>query len=220
MRRKVGASSHEPGLAYAAPPGKRSSVDDVRMPEDHRSSDRRRRRRAMAASRSPRPPSRARVRRLACELSRREPRGEVRVQPAKRADRQRVAQHAPEQAIALVFARAEPVAVLDARAPTADAPGPRSEAIVDAGVFAQDVAAPAVVVAGDHRHGHAGVDDVGERRERTKAAARDHRPPLEPELEQVAVDDERRRVRRHVPKKRDDGVARRRRARSRGVRPR
>ncbi len=105
------------------------------------------------------------------------------MQPAKRSNRETVAQHVAEQAISLVFARPEPVAMLDARAPAGDVANPWAEPVVDANVLAQHVAAPTVMVAGDHRDGNAGVDDVRERGERSKTAAGNHRPPLEPELE-------------------------------------
>jgi acyl-CoA thioester hydrolase len=135
---------------------------------------------------------------------RRERRGEVRVQPAKGADGESVAQHAPQHAVTLVFDWSKSVAVLDMRAPSGGAIDDRTESVVDPDVVAQHLATPAVMVAGDHRYGNARVDDVGERRERAEAPTRDHRSPLEPELEQITVDDERSAARRDMPEERHD----------------
>src|SRR5690349_3677159 len=115
-------------------------------------------------------------------------------------------QHGSKRAIALVLFRPEPVAMLDVHAPPADVADPRTELVVDADVFAQDFAAPAIVIAGDHQHRHAGVYYVGERGECSKAATWEHRAPLEPELEEVAVDHDRARRLCGVAQKGDDGL--------------
>jgi len=99
---------------------------------------------------------------------------------------------------------AQSVAVFDVRVPRTDLTEPRPKAIVDADVATKHVTAPTVVIAGDHHDLHAGVDDVGKGGESSKSAARDDRTPLEPELEEVAVDDERAAVRRDVSQERDD----------------
>ena len=112
------------------------------------------------------------------------------MQPSKRSNRQPIAQQTAEHSIALVFAGPQPIAMFDAHAPTGDVADPRPKTIVDAGVVAQDLAAPAIVIAGDHQHGHAGVVQIRERGQRTKALSRDHRTPLEPELEQISIHDE------------------------------
>ena len=67
---------------------------------------------------SPRPPSRAEYVRLACELSGRQSRREVRMQPAEGPNRQRVSEQASQQTISPVLVGTQPVAVLDVRAPT------------------------------------------------------------------------------------------------------
>jgi len=135
---------------------------------------------------------------------RRELRREIGVQPAKRTNGHPVAQHASQRSIATVFHRAQSVAVLDVRMPTADVIDQRTEQVVDADVFAQDIPAPAVVVSRDQPDGNAGIDHVCERSQRAKSAAGNHRVPLEPKLEQIAVDHERCRAGRHVTKKRHD----------------
>jgi acyl-CoA thioester hydrolase len=128
------------------------------------------------------------------------------MQPTKRANCERVSEQPTQHAIAFVFSRAESVAMLDARMPPGDVAEPRAKPVVDADVFAQHLATPTVMVAGDHHHGHAGVGDVRERGDRSKAAPGNDRAPLEPELEQIPVDDERSGMRRHMTKKRDDGT--------------
>src|SRR5206468_606583 len=61
----------------------------------------------------------------------------------------------------------------------------------DAQVVDEKVAAPAVVVAAHERDGHAAGAQGVELRDRAEVTARDHRAILEPEVEQVAVDEER-----------------------------
>ena len=136
----------------------------------------------------------------------RQRRCEVRMQPAKRANRQWVSEYASNEAISFVFARSQPIAVLDVNHPASDLSSPWAKAIVDAHVFTKDLSAPTVVVAGDHDDFHPGVDDVGQRGQRSKSDTRNDRPPLEPEFEQIAVDDERLSVGRNMSQERDDGT--------------
>ena len=58
----------------------------------------------------------------------------------------------------------------------------------------QHVAAPAVVVAGHPEHWNAAVHEAREFAQHTHAGTRHHVAPLEPEVEQVAVDDHRPRI--------------------------
>ena len=113
-------------------------------------------------------------------------------------------EHASKHAVSLVFARTQAVAMLDARVPSSDLAKPWAESVVDADVFAQHVAAPAIVIAGDHHHRDTRIGNVGERRNGPKPSARNHRAPLEPELEQIAVDHQRAGMRGRMTKKRDD----------------
>jgi len=61
----------------------------------------------------------------------------------------------------------------------------------DPQVVNEKVAAPAVVVAAHERDGHAAGPQGLQLRDRAEVAARDYRAVLEPEIEQVAVDEER-----------------------------
>ena len=136
----------------------------------------------------------------------RERSGQIRVNPAKRPNRERIAEHVPQSAIALVLGRAQSVAVFDVRAPTTDFALPWAEDVIHADVSAKDLTTPAIVVAGDHEHRNAGVDDVGECGKRPEAAPWDDGLPLEPEFEQIAIDDQRFSGSRNVPKERHDGT--------------
>ena len=131
----------------------------------------------------------ARVRALRCET-----RTEIRMQPAKGAYRPRCAQHPTQYAVAAIFTRPQAVSVLDARLPSRNRTLPRPDVIVDADVASQHVAAPTIVIAGDHENVGPGFAKLGERRQDAEARSRDHRAPFEPELEQIAIDDERARV--------------------------
>jgi acyl-CoA thioester hydrolase len=128
---------------------------------------------------------------------------EIRMEPTKRAYRQRMPEQPTQHPIPFVLARAKSVAVLDARVPSSDVAEPRAESVIDTDVLSQYVATPAIVIARDHRHGHTRVRDVGECGDGSKATTRNHGAPLEPELEQIAVDHQRSGMRRHMTKKRD-----------------
>src|SRR3989441_2624518 len=61
----------------------------------------------------------------------------------------------------------------------------------DAQIVDEEVAAPAVVVAAHERDRHAARPQGVELRDGAEVTARDHRAVFEPEIEQVAVDEER-----------------------------
>jgi len=75
--------------------------------------------------------------------------------------------------------------------PRADAVAPRLEGVHRAGLGRQGLSAPAIVIATDPQHVDPGIAKVGQRRQHPKARARHRMPPREPEVEQVAHDDER-----------------------------
>ena len=60
------------------------------------------------------------------------------------------------------------------------------------------------MIPGDHEHGRSGVRERGERAEHAHVAARHHGAPLEPEVEEVAVDHDGAGVRSREIQKRDD----------------
>jgi len=81
--------------------------------------------------------------------------------------------------------------MLDAAAPAGELSFPDPNVIFDPHVSAQDIAAPAVVIPRNHQHRRSRLAQVSERGEHPKARARDNRSPLEPKLEEIAIDDER-----------------------------
>ena len=131
----------------------------------------------------------------------REARREIRMQHAVRANRQRVAQHPTEHAVAAIFHGPQPVTMLDPRAPSAQDVRQRTELKVQTR-FAQHVAAPAVVIASDHRHRHTGIAQIHQRGEDAHAAARNDALPLEPEFEEIPVDEQGSGAARQRPQKR------------------
>jgi hypothetical protein len=102
-----------------------------------------------------------------------------------------MANHSAKAAILSIFDFTQPVPVFDHGLPTGELSSPRADVIVDADVTAEHVTAPTVVIARDPQDGDAGVHEIRDRREDSKRWSRDDRTPLEPELEEVAVDDER-----------------------------
>ena len=106
--------------------------------------------------------------------------------------------------VTAILAVAQPIAVLDPHSPAGNRSFPRADDIADADVFAQHVAAPAVVVPGDPKDIHARIFEIGECRERAEAAARNHGLPLEPEVEEIAIDDQRPRLSSQSAQKRHE----------------
>src|SRR5215831_6455061 len=79
------------------------------------------------------------VRPACVRAARRERRGEIGVQPSKRANGETVAQHVTKRTIASIFARSEPIPVLDASTPAGDIARPGAEPIVDANVASENL---------------------------------------------------------------------------------
>ena len=94
--------------------------------------------------------------------------------------------------------------VLDSHLPSGNRSFPRPHDVVDSHIVAQDLTAPAIVVAGDPQDLHSRVFQVGQRGERAKAASRNHRFPLEPEVEEIAIYDERSRFARQPAQERHE----------------
>src|SRR5690606_13185554 len=108
-------------------------------------------------------------------------------------DRDRRADDRLEHAVAEI-AGAEPVAVRDERGPARErgAEGPVVE--FDAHLLAQEPATPSVVVAAREGDRHTRFDQLGERGEDAEMLARNDCRVLEPEIEEVARDQEGARV--------------------------
>ena len=115
----------------------------------------------------------------------------VRMQRTKRADRESVSHDRPHHPVSSIFLLAKPVAVLDARVPSGEIPGPGADVILDADIVPQDLVPPAVMISGDPENRKARVAEIGECSKRAEAAAGNHRFPFEPEIEEIAVDHER-----------------------------
>ena len=105
--------------------------------------------------------------------------------------RQPIAHDGPNHTVATVFAIAQPVAVLDSHLPSGDRSFPRPDDVVHPDVFAEDLSSPAIVISRDPQDLDSGVSELGERGESAEASAWDHRFPLEPEIEEIAVDHQR-----------------------------
>jgi len=129
------------------------------------------------------------VRELAGKLVR-DPEAHVGMQRPERPDRHPVTRDLVHQAGAPVLL-GQPVAVGHEGAATRHVelgfPGVEG----DAQVVGEKVAAPPIVVAAHERDGHAAGPQGVELRDRAEVTARDHRAVLEPEVEQIAVDEER-----------------------------
>ena len=115
-------------------------------------------------------------------------------QRAKCLDCERMPHDRPYHPVTAIFAVPQSIAVLDARIPAGNRALPRRDNVRYADVLAKDLAAPAVVVSRDPQNLHSRIAELGQRRKRAKASTWDNSLPLEPEIEQVAVYDERLRI--------------------------
>ncbi len=130
--------------------------------------------------------------------------------PAEDTDGQRVPQDPAKDAITTILDIAQPISVLHARRPPRDVSDPGAHEVLDPHVVAQERAPPAVVVSCHPGDQHTIVHQVGECGENPVARLRNHPLPLEPEVEQVAIDDQRARIAADVAEERQEeslGVA-------------
>ena len=97
-------------------------------------------------------------------------------------------ENASEPAIFSVLDITKAVTVLDACLPTAKRAGPGPNVVLDSHVLPQHIAAPTIVITRDPEHRNPLLDEIRQRCEHAKRRSRDNGPPLEPELEKVAVD--------------------------------
>jgi hypothetical protein len=126
------------------------------------------------------------------------------MEKSKGTNRPRVSDDSTQHTVAPILSGSQSVAVLDACAPPSDFPFPLANVIVDADVLAQYVAAPTIVVAGNHQHVCARFLEVGECGENAEARPRNYRAPFKPKLEEITVDYERRRTLSQLPQELDD----------------
>ena len=107
--------------------------------------------------------------------------------------------HRAKAPIPAVLDVPQAVPVLDQRVPTGEPTAPRPHVVIHANIATKHVTTPAIVIAGDPQHRDFRVDEVRERGKHAERCARNDVPPLEPELEQIAVDDERSGTLRQMP---------------------
>ncbi len=61
---------------------------------------------------------------------------------------------------------------------------------VDSDAVAQEASAPPVVVAAQEKYGYPGFHEVGQLREHSDVLGEDDPPVFEPEIEEIAIDDQ------------------------------
>jgi acyl-CoA thioester hydrolase len=129
----------------------------------------------------------------------RDPGAEIRVQPGEGPDGPWVAQHGAQLAIPRILGLAKPVSMGKERRPAADLSLPWVQRVAGTCFRLQDLAAPAIVIPTDPEHRHPGLVQIGQRGQHAETRTGHHVPPGEPEVEQVAHDDQRPCLRRQVP---------------------
>ena len=112
--------------------------------------------------------------------------------PTEGCDRHTMPENTAKCSIPTVLARPKAVAVLDAGLPPGERAFPRADVVVDSDIISQHGTAPTVVIAGDHQNRCSRFVQLSEGSEHAKARTWNDCPPLEPELEEVSINDERR----------------------------
>lgn len=109
----------------------------------------------------------------------------------KCANRCTVAHYRPDHSVSAVFLLAESIAVFHNRVPAGEAASPRADVVINAYVVAQDVTAPAIVIARNPEDRQSGIFQVRQRGEGAKAVPGNYRFPFKPEIEKVPVNQQR-----------------------------
>lgn len=136
--------------------------------------------------------------------SERNARCQIGMQNPERLDRSAISHDWTNHSVTTIFALAKAIAMLDPRVPASNAAIPWTDDVIDADVFAKNLAAPAVVISRDPYDLETGIPKLGQRGERAKTSAWNHRLPFEPEVEQIAIDDERSRRTVEIAQKTDE----------------
>src|SRR5690606_13292943 len=116
-----------------------------------------------------------------------DPDAQVGMKPAKQSDRDRRANDGLEETVAQVTAT-QPVAMCHQGGLAGDGRAERTVVELETDLLPQEAAAPCVVIAAGECDRNAGLDELGKRGEHPEVPARDDRPVLEPEIEQVTGD--------------------------------
>src|SRR5690554_943593 len=116
-----------------------------------------------------------------------DPDAQVGMKPAKQSDRDRRANDGLEETVAQVTAT-QPVAMCHEGGLAGDGRAERTVVELETDLLPQEAAAPCVVIAAGECDRNAGLDELGKRGEHPEVPARDDRPVLEPEIEQVTGD--------------------------------
>jgi hypothetical protein len=119
-----------------------------------------------------------------------QPRSKIGVNPTKGLDRQWIAQDAAQHPITSILSRAQSIAVLDSRTPSSNGAFPPANMVLDTNIFSQHLAAPTIMIPGNHQDRDIGLPQISERGQDPKARSGNHRFPLEPKLEKVSVNDQ------------------------------
>lgn len=117
-------------------------------------------------------------------------RAEIGMDPPEGSDRCGIPQDAAKHPVAAILSRAKAITMLDPGVPTRDRAFPRANVVIDADIIAKYLAAPTVVIPGDHQYRRTRFPKLRERRENAEAPSRNDGSPLEPELEQISIHDE------------------------------
>ncbi len=128
----------------------------------------------------------------------------VGMEHAERFDRETIAHDGPNHSIASILPLAQTIAVLDSDLPFGNRAFPRTDDVADPHVVAQYLAAPAVMVACDPKNLNSDIAELRKGCQSSKAAAWNHCLPLEPEIKEIAIDDQRCRLSRQSAQKRHE----------------
>jgi len=123
--------------------------------------------------------------------AKRQSRAEVGMHQTEGPHRERVAQNRPQQQVATIGGTTEPIPMFDHASPLADGKREWRGLIRDTHLAAQHLAAPAIVIAGYPGDRHPGRAQFRQRAKDGQCERRHGAAPLEPEIEDVAVQHQR-----------------------------
>src|SRR5688572_10514427 len=111
------------------------------------------------------------------------------MQCAESTYRESIAHDGSHESVSPVLLLPEPIAMVNAGVPPRERAAPFADMIFHSDVTTQDLVAPAVVITCNPENRHAALAKIGKGGKCAEAAAWNHRLPLEPEVEKIAIDE-------------------------------
>jgi hypothetical protein len=126
------------------------------------------------------------------------------MQHPHRRDGRGVSDNSAQRPVASVTNGSQAVAVFHLCSPTSHVAVPRAQLVVNAYLPGHRIGPPAIMVAAYPNHGHSRLAQIGEGRQHAETRSRDNAAPLEPEVEEISVYEQRTCPVLQLPQKSDE----------------